>query len=200
MLLGKIARSNNHIDYVCQVYASGEVEHPPTPTDYAFGTFVQIALETKPKSWLIGLVYDTVLLNPDFGNLGPRLSSSAELAIFSPDYLQEKVTLIGITAIGILNSAGVPTQGVPTPAALIDAPVEKMDDGQIKTFHQGNSMVQLAYLPLLLSQRSPLSLHLLQNIITRLQILFPNQAAPLTVLHRELLWQSQVNPLGGGHS
>lgn len=197
MLLGKIVRSSSHTDYVCQVYSRGEVEQPPVPADYGFGTFVRIALETQPQNWLVGLVYDTVLLNPDFGNLGPRLSPQAELAVFSPDYLQEKATLIGITALGTLTETGQSRQGVPALAALTDAPVEKMSDDQIKTFHQGNPSVRLAYMPLLLSQGLPLTLHLLRDIVSRLEQFFPDQAASLTVLQRELVWQSQVAPFGG---
>jgi hypothetical protein len=197
MLLGKIVRSNSHIDYVCQVYGPGEVEQPPDPADYAFGTFVSIALETQPQSWLVGLVYDTVLLNPDFGNLGPRLSPQTELAVFSPDYLQEKATLLGITAIGMLTESGQASQDVPVLAALTDAPVEKMTDDQVKDFHQGNSSVRIAYMPLLMSQGSPLTLHLLRDIISRLQQFFPEQSASLTVLQRELVWRSQVTPFGG---
>ena len=44
-MLGKIAKSNSHTDYVCQVYGPGEVETPPIPADYAFGTFVRIPLD-----------------------------------------------------------------------------------------------------------------------------------------------------------
>ncbi|MCB0197375.1 MAG: hypothetical protein KDJ65_35840 [Anaerolineae bacterium] len=197
MLLGKIVRSSSHVDYVCQVYSPGEVEQPPVPADYGFGTFVRIALETSSPSWLVGLVYDTVLLNPDFGNLGPRLSPQAELAVFSPDYLQEKAILIGITALGILTESDQSTQGVPMLAALTDALVEKMTDDQIKIFHQGNPSLKLAYMPLLMSQGSPLTLHLLRDIINRLHQIFPEQSASLTVLQRELIWQSQVAPFGG---
>jgi hypothetical protein len=80
---------------------------------------------------------------------------------------------------------------------LTDAPVEKMADDQVKAFHQGNPSVRLAYMPLLMSQGSPLTLHLLRDIIVRLQQFFPEQSASLTVLQRELIWQSQVAPFGG---
>lgn len=50
-----------------------------------------------------------------------------------------------------------------------------MTDDQIKTFHQGNVSVRLAYMPLLMSQGSPLTPHLLRDIISRLQQLFPDQ-------------------------
>ena len=89
--LGKLIKSNSHIDYVCQIYGPGEVEAPPAPADYAFGTFVSIPLDNAAND-LIGLIYDTQLFNPDFGNLGPRLSPVPDLAAFSPDYLAEKIT------------------------------------------------------------------------------------------------------------
>jgi hypothetical protein len=101
MLIGKLVGSNSHTDYVCQAYGPGEVEAPSSPADHAFGTSVRIPLGGG-RGRLVGLIYDTVLLNPDFGNLGPRLSPAPDLAVFSPDYLAEKVTLVGITAIGAL--------------------------------------------------------------------------------------------------
>ena len=36
------------------------------------------------------MIYNTILMNPEFGSLGPRLSPKSELEIFSPDYLNEK--------------------------------------------------------------------------------------------------------------
>jgi hypothetical protein len=48
-----------------------------------------------------------------------------------------------------------------------------------------------------MSQGSPLTLHLLRDIISRLQQFFPDQSVSLTVLQRELVWQSQVTPFGG---
>lgn len=197
MLLGKIVRSNSHIDYVGQIYAPGEVAQPPAPANYAFGTFVRVALDPSAQTWLVGLIYNTVLLNPDFGNLGPRLSPPTELAVFSPDYLQEKATLVGIIAVGTLTAAGVAFQGIPAQAALTDALVETLDCDQVKTFHQSNPAIRLVYLPLLLHQGTPLTVYLLRGVIDQLQQLFPQQARSLAVLQRELRWQSQVSPLGG---
>ena len=149
---------------------------------------------------LVGLIYDTVLLNPDFGNLGPRLSPAPDLAVFSPDYLAEKVTLVGITAIGTLAPDGTATHGVPPLAAQIDALVERMDDEAIRRFHRpaGDSQaVRIGYVPLLLSLGSPLARHLLLHVVDRLTALFPEQAAHLSVLRGELAWQAIIGPLGG---
>ena len=109
--LGKLIRSNSHTDFVCQIYGPSEIEALPASADHAFGTFVHIPLGETANE-LIGLIYDTQLFNPDFGNLGPRLSPAPDLAVFSPDYLAEKVTLVGITAVGTVAPDGTATHGV----------------------------------------------------------------------------------------
>lgn len=196
--LGKLIKSNAHTDYVCQIYGPGEVETPPTPADYAFGTFVRIPLDTEQGD-LVGVIYDTVLLNPDFGNLGPRLSPAPDLAVFSPDYLAEKVTLVWITAVGMLSSQGAPTHGVPPLAAKIDTQVERMDEVAIRAFHQiPVGEVQMGYVPLLLALESPLARHLLLHVIEYVQTLLPEHTAQLAVLREELAWQTTITPLGGG--
>ena len=113
--------------------------------------------------------------------------------------------LVGIAAVGMMDSAGNAVQGVPSLAASTDALVERMMDQEICTFHEvvsppnhrGNSTPQLAYAPLLLAQGSPLALPLLQVVIARLAALFPNRADLLAVLQDDLAWKAQVAPLGG---
>jgi len=195
MLIGKIVKSNSHTDYVCQVYGSGEVAQPPAREDYGFGTFVRIELDKY--RWLVGIIYDTQLVNPDFGRLGPRLSPQSELAVFSPDYLNEKATLVGIAAIGAMSTAGQVFQGVPDLATSADALVEWMTEDQVRAFHQRNPALQLAYAPLLLAQGSPLALHLLRKVVGRLVAFFPEHTAMLSVLRANLEWKAQVGPLGG---
>lgn len=199
MPIGKLVKSNTHTDYVCQIYGPGEIASPPAPADYAFGSFVRIPLG-EGYGHLVGLIYDTVLLNPEFGNLGPRLSPAPDLAVFSPDYLAEKVTLVGITALGTLAPGGAATHGVPSLAAQIDALVEQMDEDEIQRFHRapdGHS-VRLGYVPLLLSLGSPLARYLALRVVDQLDALFPGQSAQLTVLRGELAWQASIGPLGGG--
>jgi hypothetical protein len=197
--LGKVARSNSHTDYICQVHGHGEVSSPPSPIVYAFGTFVRIPLGGAAGD-MIGIIYDTVLLNPEFGNLGPRLSPSPDLAIFSPDYLAEKVTLVGITAIGTMSPDGAPVHGIPPLAAQIDALVERMDEEAIQRFHcpaDGSEVVRIGYAPLLLGLGSPLARHLLLKVVDQLTTLFPEQSTRLSVLQSELAWQAIIDPVGG---
>jgi hypothetical protein len=92
VLIGTIVKSNSHISYMCRVYGKLETERVPDPRQYAFGTFVTLAPIDGSDVRLVGVVRDTLLLNPEYGNLGPRLSSDRELAVFSPDYLNERVS------------------------------------------------------------------------------------------------------------
>lgn len=195
MTIGKIVKSNTHIDYICQIYGAGEIENSPSREDYAFGTFVRVALGNS--RFLVGLIYDTVLINPDFGRLGPRLSPETELAVFSPDYLNEKATLVGITTIGMIESDGRVIQGVPRLSANTDALVERMSEDHVRDFHQDNPSIRLVYAPLLLSQSNPIAFHLLQTVFVQLNCLFPNQAQLLSVLQMDLAWKTQINPFGG---
>ncbi len=208
MRIGKIVKSNTHVDYVCQVYGPGEiVSPPPAPEDYAFGTFVRAGLSTdaaysqvtseklSPDSYLVGLIYSTILMNPEFGNLGPRLSPPADLEVFSPDYLREQATLVGVVAVGLVTSDGT-HQGVPRLAAAVDTEVEAMSADEVRDFHSSPSGdgLALAYAPLLLAQGDLLMPHLLLNVVNRLENLFPGQARQLAVLRGNLAWKTAVTP------
>jgi len=195
MKIGKLVKSNSHTDYVCQIYNPGEIENPPSNQDYAFGNFVKIELETKSK--LVGLIYDTVLFNPDFGRLGPRLSPEQDLAIFSPDYINEQAILVGIMVIGSLTDDVSAVQGVPDIAAKNDAMVEKMPEDEIIIFHQANPGLYMDYISVLLSHQSPLAIFLVQKTITKLLALFPEQKNVLNVLLDDLTWKTQIRQLGG---
>jgi hypothetical protein len=195
MQLGKIVKSNSHIDYICQIYNLNDVPLPPTIEDYAFGSFVKIPINSKQQ--LVGVVYDTVLFNPDFGRIGPRLSPETDLAVFTPDYLNEKVILIGILTIGMIDAGGIIIQGVPRLSSTTDSIVEKMIDTEIRQFHYGNPTPRLGYISLLLSHSSPLTIHLLQKIVYNLIDLFPDKRNLLSVIQNDMAWKSQIAPLGG---
>ncbi len=198
MRIGKIVKSNTHVDYVCQVFSVGEIVEPlPSPEDYAFGTFVRVGLSADAARYLVGLIYSTILMNPEFGNLGPRLSPSADLEVFSPDYLREQATLVGVVAVGQVTSGGT-HQGVPHLAATVGAEVTTMTADEVREFHtpaSGDGLA-LAYAPLLLAQGDPLIPHLLLNVINRLDDLFPDQARQLAVLRGNLAWKTVVTPAG----
>lgn len=196
--LGKIVKSNSHTDYVCQIFGAHEAEYVPTCADHAFGTFVCIDLNDGGGEYLVGLIYDTVLLNPDFGRLGPRLSSERDLQIFSPDYLNERAVLVGIVVIGQVIDGEI-QQGVPGLAATNEARVRRMGDGDIRAFHASNGHLQLAYLANLLDHSSELSRHLALQALEDLKGVLPDSDTVLSALSEDLKWQIHVSSMRGGY-
>lgn len=194
MLIGKIVSSNSHAEYLCQVYGAGETDPLPQPAAYGFGTFV--AIERSDGAELIGVIYNTTLINPEFGSLGPRLSPQEDLRVFSPDYIAERVTLVAVVALGTLGPGDAVHQGVPAVATTIDARVRRLDADEICAFHRISGGLQLAYLPMLAAMSSPLTPYLMLDIIARLMRLFPEEAPRLTLLADNLAWKARVEPVG----
>jgi len=195
MQIGKIVKSNTQLDYVCQVDNPGEQSTCPSPQDYAFGTFVRLELPAA-GDYLVGLVYTTMLMNPEFGSLGPRLSPASDLEVFSPDYLREQATLVGIVAVGQVTRAGGVHQGVPRLAASVNAAVQTMSPAEVRTFHDTSNSPALAYAPLLLAQGDRLMPHLLLHVVDQLGQLFPGCERQLSVLRGNLAWKAAVVPAG----
>lgn len=195
MQIGKIVKSNSHVDYVCQVHNPGEISRVPLPQDYAFGTFVRIEISGQP-GYLVGLIYSTILMNPEFGNLGPRLSPAADLEVFSPDYLREQATLVGILAVGQMVAGGEVLQGVPSVAPAVNAVVEAMSPAEVRSFHQSAAGLTIAYVPRLLAEGDALVPHLLLRVVEQLAALFPDCARQLAVVRGNLAWKAAVAPAG----
>jgi len=204
--IGKVVKSNTHIDYICQIYNENETDLTPQSTDYTFGTFVSIELDLSiapgrqlrgEADRLIGVIYNTLLLNPDFGNLGPRLSPRQELEIFSPDYLAETATLVGILALGWRDTEQRYHQGVPALAATVNNFVHRLDDQELYAFHCGEQQQPcLRYAPILLGLNNPLVPPLMLAMIDRLSLLFPTSRRQLDVMRNNLAWKSIVQPAG----
>lgn len=195
MQIGKIVKSNSHVDYVCQINNPGEFSALPQPQDYAFGTFVRVQLGDG-SGYLVGLIYSTILMNPEFGSLGPRLSPPSDLEIFSPDYLREQATLVSILAVGQVTRDGEVYQGVPLLAATVNAAVETMSPDEIRHFHTLGGRLSLAYVPRLLAERDAITPHLLLKVVEQLIVLFPDQKRQLAVLRGNLAWKAAVTPAG----
>lgn len=221
LAIGKIVKSNTHIDYVCQVFCRGERDPLPGSGDYALGTFVSILLEdvapfgapspagSAPSPGgsapspaggarrLIGVIYNTLLLNPDFGSLGPRLSQRSDLEVFSPDYLSETATLVGVIAVGWQDETGRYHQGVPQLAGTVNSMVQRLDDAEIVAFHRDrDGRLCLHYVPVLLATQSPIVPPLILNIVDRLHVFFPGQQRHLSVMRNNMAWKSIVEPAG----
>jgi hypothetical protein len=190
MRLGKVVSSRSHVDVLCQIDKPHESEHPPGPADTTFGRFVRVG-ETA-----VGILYDSQLQNPDFGNFGPRLASSpAQIGVFTPDFYDEQATLVSVLLLGALEGE-VGQQGVPHEVVPIHAEVRIMDEREIVRFHHDPvSSVQVRYVPLVLSHAGAVAVPLLTGVLDRLAGLFPQDRPRIEVLRKALLWQSTMTAI-----
>lgn len=238
MFIGKIVKSDSHINYVCQIYGPREVEVEPGPADYAFGRFVRIAIRSsqtdddnslsefgygtsqEPVTYAVGVIYDTILLNPAFGSLGPRLSNETQVELFSPDYISEKAVLIYVMVLGMIEMRRVPTKspdflstmhGVPLLSLELGSEIETMTDEEVCAFHFFNDAHELStvgqpdsqdaylhmgYLPHIIAQRNSLLPMVTLRIIDQLERLFPQNLALLSIVKRNFAWRLKVETTG----
>ncbi len=223
MIIGKIVTSDNHITYVCQVYRPREVEVEPSPADYAFGRFVRIAVRSGSNqalsasdhqasdAYAVGVIYDTILLNPAFGSPGPRLSNEAQLDVFAPDYRAEQAVLVSILLLGMVQQRQATADqaaihsvmhGVPPLSLELGSEAEAMTDDEVRAFHCGSLQagcapqphVHVGYLPHLLGQRNSLLPMVTLRIIDQLERLFPQNVSLLSIIKRNFAWRLKVEP------
>jgi hypothetical protein len=233
MFIGKIVKSDSHINYVCQIYGPREVEVEPGPADYSFGRFVRVAIRSaqtddanatldfalglsqEPVTYAVGVIYDTILVNPAFGTLGPRLSNETQVELFSPDYISEKAVLIYIMVLGMIElrqTSEGNTQvlsamhGVPSLSLELGSEIETMNDEEVRAFHffqdaagSPNSQqpyLHMGYLPHIIAQRSSLLPMVTLRIIDQLERLFPQNLALLSIVKRNFAWRLKVETTG----
>jgi hypothetical protein len=227
MIIGKIVKSDSHITYVCQVYGPREMDAVPTSGDYAFGRFVRIAIRSEqgeaglvdqalgldftPKTYAIGIIYDTILVNPEFGSLGPRLSNETQVELFSPDYISEKAVLIYVMVLGMLEQRKTPegplellgvTHGVPLLALELGSEIETLDDDDVRSFHffsdrsGEEAYLHMGYVPHIITQRNSLLPMVTLRIFDQLERLFPGNLALLSIVKRNLAWRLKVETTG----
>lgn len=198
MEIGRVVGSNDHADYVVQVYGPAEMPEPPTPLDRAFGQFVEIPVDQHDR--LIGVIYTTQLLNPEYGTLGPRLSTPQELPVFSPDYLAETATVVGVAVVGSVSNCGgrvVYDQRTPRLASNVDAAVSLLPDEQVTAFHRIDGHLGLAYFPRLLARPLPTLPDLLCAVVDRLIAAYPKERRRLELARQNIRWRAVVGARQG---
>jgi hypothetical protein len=196
VVIGTIVKSNSHISYMCRVFGKLESAEQPGPDGYAFGTFVTLAPVEGTDVTLVGVVRDTLLVNPEYGSVGPRLSSEDDLAVFSPDYLNEKGVLVDILILGWKDNIGA-HHGIPALAAQVGTKVDTMSEDDVYRFHSdGGSRFLMGYLPSLVMRNDPMIASLLLSVLERLEPYFPQQRRVIGVLKNNLAWKSRVVPAG----
>jgi hypothetical protein len=189
MKIAKIVKSNSHIDYISRVLDRLDSAEPPAIEHYRFAQFIVIP---NDDSTTIGIIYNSQLINPEYGRLGPRLSGSATMnSVFSPDLMDEQGVLIGVLLLGWVDDEGKYRQGVPRSIVPVNSEVFTMSDADVKAFHQGSdSKLALHYYSQIITHAQRFAPQLLLAILDQLEILFGETAlAEIRLLRRTLNWQ-----------
>ena len=194
MIIAKIVSSNSHIDYVARVIDTLDVAEPPSAEDFGFAQFVKLPFEDKTQ--IVGVIYDSMLVNPEYANYGPRLSPKPELASFNPDYLNEQGFLIGILLLGAVDKTQKITHGVPRRVVPAGQDVYKIEADEIKKFHtDANDCLQIHYYSQVVAHAGLFSVPLLEAVIEELSLdCSDSDRQRLGVLKQTLAWQ---RTLGG---
>ena len=194
MKIARIVSSNSHIDYVARVVDALDVAAPPAPEDFGFAQFVKLPLEDETN--IVGVIYDSMLVNPEYSNFGPRLSPKPELGSFSPDYLNEQGFLLGILLLGAIDKAQKITHGVPRRVVPAGQDVYKIEAGEAKRFHTDESdCLQIHYYSQIVAHAGLFAVPLLESIIEQLSLDCSDaDRQRLGVLKQTLAWQ---RTLGG---
>ena len=194
--VAKIVKSNSHVDYIGRVIDRLDAIDPPGPDDYGFAQFVSIPLGESVD--VIGVVYNSLLANPEYGNYGPRLSPAADLSVLSPDYLNEQGLLIGILLLGWRDTAKAEFHhAVPRRVIPVNQEVYSLLGEDVYNFHKdAHGRVQLHYYSQVVAHAGSFSVPLIEAIIEQLEpVCAPEEQQRLCVLKQTLVWQRTVGQL-----
>lgn len=188
--IAKIVKSNSHVDYVGRVIDALDADAPPRAADFGFAQFVSIPLDDTD---VIGVIYNSQLANPEYGNFGPRLSPAADLSVLSPDYLNEQGLLIGILLLG-WREGQTYKHAVPRRVIPVNQDIYHLADEDVHSFHQNSEgRVLLHYYSQIITHAGPFSLPLIEAILEQLEpACAPEERQRLCVLKQALVWQRTV--------
>lgn len=194
--LGRIVKTNSHVEYLCRVHRKQEEAYTPVAKDYAFGRFVAVALtesDGTPLGHLIGVVFNTHIFDPEFPALNRSQLDDAELAVTLPVYLDAAFTMVEILGIGWQDAQGTYHQTVPPHAPAINAEVRPMTQADVKLFHAPRDGVfQIDYLTFLAGHGHQLVNQIVLQHIRWLRTAFPEHGKALEVIYNIVAWRSIV--------
>ena len=194
MKIAKIIGSNSHVDYVGRVIDVLDADDAPGAEDYGFAQFVALPLGEGLD--VVGVIYNTELLNPEYGQLGPRLSPPVELAVLSPDVLHEQGVLIHLLLLGWRAGREV-HHGVPRRVIPVGQEIHSLPAAEVQAFHReaGGGRVQLHYYSQVLAHAGAFAVPLIEAVIAQLEAgCGAEERQRLCVLKKSLVWQ---RTLGG---
>jgi len=196
--IGSIVSSNSHLDYVVEVYQESDCERPPKLSEREFGqpVFIKKTIDGMEHA-VMGVIYNTQLVDPDQGRTGPRLAQDDQ-AQFTPGYIEERTTLAGVALLGTATisedrSITEPTQRMPRWTLEVDDTVYHCPDKLTTAFHTFDGQIQLAYIDRLVDIAGDLGAEVIVALIERLRSVLPeddsNQQV-LDVVEQNVEWQA----------
>src|ERR687890_124137 len=148
MKIAKIVSSNSHIAYIARILEERDGEAVPGSADYGFGRFVIMPTDSGS---IVGVICDSRLVNPEYMNYSPRLSSMPALGGLQQNLVDEKKALIGILLLGTMTTEGKGVQQIPERIVPAGQFVQTMSQAEVDRFHSGrDGSLQLHYFPNLL--------------------------------------------------
>jgi hypothetical protein len=135
---------------------------------------------------MVGLIYDTQLLNPDSLLLSPQ---KEEVSEFAPDLHDQTSTILKILLVGDQSS-----QEFPSSCIAAGTGVFEMAGPEVADFHTGSSgELQMRYLLNLNNLAGRLNPGLLSKVCRQLrELLAPANVRILELIERDLRWRLMV--------
>jgi hypothetical protein len=186
--IAKIVASRSHVDYVGRVIDRLDAESAPAPADYGFAQFV--SLPSDEANDVVGVIYDTQLVNPEYGSFGPRLSPPSELSVLSPDYLNEQGVLVGVLLLGWRDASGA-YHTVPRRVIPVGQEIFSMADEEVLKFHRDAAgTLRLHYYSQVVAHAGANALPLLEAMLEQLEAgASAEERQRFCVLRKSLVWQ-----------
>jgi hypothetical protein len=196
--IGSILDSNSHIDYTVEIFNEHDRERPPEPHEWGFGQPVFVPKSHDGTDYaVVGVVYDTQLVDPDQGRSGPRLAQNDQER-FTPGYVEERTTLAGVALLGLVEieaggALGATDQSVPRWTLEVDDQVRSSPPEMTAAFHTtADGSLQLAYTDRLVDVAGPLGAEVTLEVVEHLRNTLDGDDVErvLDVIERNIEWQA----------
>ncbi len=198
LTLGTVAESHSQMDYLVEVYRDREREQPPEKQDYEFGQPVYTTTKIRGNEYaLIGVVYDSRLVDPNQGRAGPRLSNPDQ-ELFVPGYVDEKRTLLGVAFLGYAtlepasngsNFIDV-SQEMPPWTLEIDNSIRKLSRAGFEQFHFPDDGLRVQYYDRLISTAGRFGAEVTLALLDRLRDGTAANEELLNVIEQKIRWEA----------
>ena len=197
--IGSIVSSNSHLDYVVEVFRERDCDRPPELHEREFGqpVFIKKTIDGA-EHVVMGVIYNTQLVDPDQGRTGPRLAQDDQ-AQFTPGYIEERTTLAGVALLGTATitddrSIADPSHQMPRWTLEVEDTVYHCPDELTAKFHTVDGQLQLAYIDRLVDIAGDLGAEVIVALINRLRSTLPDDDTSqrvLDVVEQNIQWQAR---------